>query len=221
MVRGAARDEHGDMATTTLSSSLLPRPRELATTAARDAFYLLAGLPAGLVAFTVLVTGFSLAAGLAITLLGIPVLLATLYLARWMGDAERARAGLAGAPIARSARPWAGGPLARTKAAATDPGAWRDALWGLLLLPIGVATFTIAITAWSVALGLLTSPLWYWSLPDEDDQPTDVLRFLNDHGAAPSITRLLLGVLLVPLAYLVCRGTTVATLRLARAVLRH
>lgn len=212
------------MATTTLSSSPLPHPKglaQIAQTAGRDALYLLAGLPAGVVTFSVLVTGFSLAAGLAITLLGIPVLLATLYAARGMGDAERARAALAGERIVRTPRPWAGGPLARTKAAATDAGAWRDALWGLLLMPIGIATFTIATTMWSLALGLLTSPLWWWSLPDDDDQPTEVLRFLHDHGAAPTVTRALLGLLLVPVAYFVCRATTAATLAAARAILKH
>jgi hypothetical protein len=210
-----------DMATTTLSSSPLPRPAGLAATAGRDALYLLAGLPAGVVTFTVIVSGLSLAGGLAITLLGIPVLLATLYAARGMGDVERARATLAGEPITRTSRPWTGGPIARTKAAATDLGAWRDTLWGLLLLPIGIATFTIATTAWSLDLGLLTSPLWWWSLPDDDDQPTEILRFLHDHGAAPTLARAAIGLLLVPVAFWVCRATTAATLRTARAVLKH
>ncbi|MET0603980.1 MAG: sensor domain-containing protein [Baekduia sp.] len=68
----------------TLSSSAtttpawIPRP----ATIARDALYLCAGLPAGIVTFSVLVTGLSLAAGLAITLVGIPVMLATLYASR-------------------------------------------------------------------------------------------------------------------------------------------
>lgn len=216
------------MATTTLSSSpaspVAPHRHGLAdysATAARDATYLLAGLPAGVVAFSVLVTGLSLAAGLAITLLGIPVLLATLYAARWMGDAERWRATRAGMPIARTARPWTGGPIARAKAAATDLGAWRDTLWGLLLLPIGIAGFTIAVTAWSTALGLLTSPAWYWALPDNDDQPSEVLNYLNSHAAGASTVRAVVGALLVPVAYAVCRATAAATLRAARAVLNH
>lgn len=210
-----------DMATATLSSSPSLSAERLARTAARDATYLLAGLPAGVVAFSVLVTGLSLAAGLAITLLGLPVLLATLYLARWMGDAERWRASRAGVSLSRTDRPWAGGPLARTKAAATDLGAWRDALWGLLLLPIGIAGFTIAVTAWSTALGLLTSPAWYWSLPDNDDQASEVLNALNSHSIGAGVARLVLGALLVPVAYGICRATTAATLRAARAILQH
>jgi hypothetical protein len=214
-----------DMATTTLSSSpIRPRGQALArhaATAARDAAYLLAGLPAGVVAFSVLVTGLSLAAGLAITLLGIPVLLATLYAARGMGDAERWRAARAGLALSRTRRPWAGGPLARTKAAATDLGAWRDALWGLLLLPIGIAGFSIAVTAWSTALGLLTSPAWYWSLPGNDDQPSEILNTINSHSAGAGVARFVLGALLIPVAYWTCRATTAATLRAARAILQH
>lgn len=216
-----------DMATTTLSSPASPiEPRghrlaELSATAAHDAIHLLVGLPAGVIAFTVLVTGFSLAGGLAITLLGIPVLLATLYLARWMGDAERWRATRAGAPITRTGRPWTGGPVARTKAAATDLGAWRDALWGLLMLPIGIATFTIAVTAWSTALGLLTSPAWYWALPDNSDQPNATLELLNSHSAGANLARFAAGLVLVPVAYFICRATTAATLRAARAILQH
>ncbi|HET6509604.1 MAG TPA: sensor domain-containing protein [Baekduia sp.] len=216
------------MATTTLSSSptapIEPSGRRLgayAVTAGRDATYLLVGLPAGVVTFTVLVTGLSLAGGLAITLLGIPVLLATLYAARGMGDAERWRASQAGMPVSRTRRPWTGGPIARTKAAATDLGAWRDALWGLLMLPIGIAGFTIAVTAWSTALGLLTSPAWYWSLPDNDDQPNATLEFLNAHSLGANVARAAAGLVLVPVAYYVCRVTAAATLHAARAILQH
>lgn len=214
-----------DMATTTLPSPIQQtrghRFPSLATIA-RDALYLIAGLPAGIVTFTVLVTGLSLAAGLAITLAGIPVLVFSLYLARWMGDAERARARLVDpTPITRSGAPWTGGLWSRTKAATTDLGAWRDTLWGLLLLPIGIAGFTIAITFWSAALGFLTSPLWWWSLPDNSDQPTATLEFLNSRSVEANAARFALGVVLVPVAVYVCRATALATAKMARAVLAH
>src|SRR4051794_22394239 len=165
-----------DMTSAALSSSPtaptvgLPRPRQ----AARDVLYLVAGLPAGLVTLTVLVTGLSLAVGLAITLLGIPVALVTLYAARAMGDVERHRAAwLLEQPVRTQRRPWRGGLWDRTKAAFTDVGAWRDTVWGLILLPLGTLGFTVAVTLWSVALGLATSPLWYWALPDDSDTPNN------------------------------------------------
>jgi len=48
----------------------------------KETLYLLLDLPVGVVGFTLVVTGLSLAFGLLITLLGIPVLAATLLLAR-------------------------------------------------------------------------------------------------------------------------------------------
>jgi hypothetical protein len=208
----------------TLSSSAtttpawIPRP----ATIARDALYLCAGLPAGIVTFSVLVTGLSLAAGLAITLVGIPVMLATLYASRLMGDAERWRAGwVLDAPVTRTARPWRGGIWERTKTAFTDVGAWRDMVWGLILLPLGIFGFTVAVTVWSTALGLLTSPLWYWALPDDDEPDYAALDFLNSHAVGPSAVRFAAGLVLIPVAIFLCRALADATARAARALLQH
>ena len=188
----------------------------------RDALYLTAGLPAGVVTFSVLVSGLSLAAGLAITLLGIPVLVATLAAARAMGDAERWRAGwvLPEGRVIRTRRPWRGSLWARTKAACTDAGAWRDTVWGLILLPLGTFGFVVATTVWSTALGLLTSPLWYWSLPGNDNPDNATLDFLNRQALVPSLARVALGLVLIPVAIYTCRGLADGTARAARAVLR-
>jgi hypothetical protein len=197
---------------------LLPRP----AVAARDALYLVAGLPAGLVTFSVLVTGLSLGAGLLITLLGIPVVVATLYAARVMGDVERHRAGwVLDAPVRRTQRPWRGGAWARCKAALTDVGAWRDVVWGLVLMPLGTLGFSVAVTVWSTALGMVSSPLWYWALPDNDDQPDWALDALNSHSVAASAARLAVGLLLIPVAAWTCRGLADLTARGARAMLEH
>jgi hypothetical protein len=197
----------------------LPRP----ATIARDALYLTAGLPAGVVTFSVLVSGLSLAAGLAVTLLGIPVILATLYAARLMGDVERHRAGwvLESGPVTRTARPWTGGLWSQTKAACTDVGAWRDTVWGLVLLPLGTFGFVVATTLWSTALGLLTSPLWFWALPDNDDQHNATLDFLNGHAALPQLTRVAAGAVLIPVTICLCRALADGTARAARALLQH
>lgn len=128
----------------------LPRPATMLT----DVAYLLLGLPLGIATFTVAVTGLSLAAGLAITLAGIPVLLGTLYACRGLAEAERWRAAaLLGVRVRGRERAWRGGVWRRTLAAAGDPAAWRDVLWSLLLLPLGIAGFTTAVTLWATALG--------------------------------------------------------------------
>jgi hypothetical protein len=190
----------------------LPRP----ATMLADAGYLLAGLPLGILAFTVAVTGLGLALGLAITLLGIPVLLGTLYACRWLGALERARASaLLGTPVRGRERDWSGSLWRRTVGAATDPAAWRDVLWSLLLLPLGTAGFAVAVSFWSTALGLLTSPLYYWALSSDDD----TIPLLDSTSLEWSALRVLIGVVLVPVAAWTCRGVASGTARAARSVL--
>jgi hypothetical protein len=200
------------------AARILPSPAQVG----RDALYLLTGLPAGIVTFTVLMTGLALAAGLLVTVLGVPVLLGTLYAMRAIGDVERRRAAwLLGTPVTRRDRRWSGGLWRRTMAACADGGAWRDATWSLILLPIGIAGFTAVVALWSAALGLLTSPLWYWSLPQNDPQDVAVLRFLDSHALTPSLARVGAGLLLIGVAAWCCRGLSVGTARAARALLQN
>jgi hypothetical protein len=197
-----ADDDHG---MTALSAPRrmprIPRPAVIAG----DFAYLILSLPLGIVAFTVAVTGISLAAGLLITLLGIPILVLTLLACRGLAAVERARAALVlQEPVPGAEKEWRrDGVWETTKAVVTDPGAWRDVLWAVVLMPIGIATFTIAVTVWSAALGMLTSPLWYWALPDDSD---DTIPLLDSTGAGWSLLRMLIGLVLVPVAIAACRG---------------
>ena len=50
-------------------------------------------MPIGIATFTIIVTGFALRFGLLITLVGIPILIAMLYVSRAMGWFEQAAAG--------------------------------------------------------------------------------------------------------------------------------
>jgi hypothetical protein len=77
-------------------------------------------------------------------------------------------------------------------------------------MPIGIATFTIAVTAWSAALGLLTSPLWYWALPNEDP---DVVVLFESRALGYYVLRVLIGLALVPIAIAICRGLALGQAR--------
>src|SRR4029453_4221989 len=68
--------------------------------------------------------------------------------------------------------------LNRLKALFSDPSTWKDLAWHLLLLPVGIADFTIAVTAWSAAFGLISMPAWWWALPASD--PTELGIFQVD-----------------------------------------
>ncbi len=138
--------------------------------------YLLTGLPAGIVTFPVVVTGVATGVALLITLVGIPVLVATVYADRGLAWVERRRAALVlGRPIADPVprAPERPGALAWLKALAVDPQTWRDAAWMLLLFVAGLVGFVIAVVVWGVALWGVTFPLYWWVLP---------------HGALPQIS---------------------------------
>jgi signal transduction histidine kinase len=142
----------------------LRAPFELRTW--KETLHLLLNMPLGIATFTIIVTGFALGFGLLITLIGIPILIAMLYVSRGMGWFERVRAGLLlDAEVPRPYRPdpprdtWYRPFLAR----ASDPATWVEVVYHLLLMPIGIITFTIVVTFWTVGLALLVAPIaWWW-----------------------------------------------------------
>src|SRR5262245_22497885 len=68
----------------------LRAPFELRTW--KETIHLLLNMPVGIATFTIIVTGFATGLGLLITLIGIPILIAMLYVSRAMGWFERGRA---------------------------------------------------------------------------------------------------------------------------------
>jgi signal transduction histidine kinase len=140
---------------------------------ARETVYALAALPLGVLWFSVVVTMLALSAGLAITIVGLPLLLLTLGIVRFAAGLERRWAELAlGEQLpAAAARPGLHGPepwWRRLWALVSEVAVWREVLYLLLLLPAGIVLFVAAVTIWSVALFGVTAPFWYWAVPDGD-----------------------------------------------------
>ena len=173
------------------------------------------GLPVGIAAFTFAVTAFSLSVGLAITLVGLPLFVLTLLASRWIAKLERERARMVIDEPVVADRPLSGSAMERSKALLRDRSAWTGGAWSLLMLPIGVAGFTAAITLWSTALGFITSPLWYWAT----DSSNDTIPLLDSTSAGYSALRVLIGLALLPTTAMVCRGLAAGTGRAARAIL--
>jgi signal transduction histidine kinase len=141
----------------------LRAPFELRTW--KETLHLLLNLPFGIATFTIVVTGFALGFGLLITLVGIPILIAMLYVSRAMGTVERVRAGVL--LDLEVPRPYRADPprdrwwrvfLSR----ATDPATWIEVAYHLLLMPIGVITFTIVVTFWTVGVAMFLAPIAGW-----------------------------------------------------------
>lgn len=181
----------------------------------KDFLYLVLGLPLGIAAFTFAVTALSLSIGLAITLVGIPLLVLTLLASRWIAKLERVRAGLVVDDAPTADRPLTGGAIERSKALLRDRSAWTGVAWSVLLLPIGTFGFTVAVSLWSTALGLVTSPLWYWALPPDDD----TIPLLDSTSLGYSALRVLIGLALLPTTMVACRALAAGTGKAARAIL--
>jgi signal transduction histidine kinase len=131
-----------------------------------DLLYLLTGFPIALVSFVVLVTGLALAAGLVVTLVGLPVAVFILAIAQQFAVLERYRLRLVSRTPLRGVTYRARGEgLSGLLATLRGGQRWLDALHGILMLPVATVTWSLTV-AWTAAtLASITWPLWFWALP--------------------------------------------------------
>lgn len=136
----------------------------------RNLAYLVLAFPLGLAYFVGVSVGLSTGLGLAITLVGIPLLVLTLAAAVALAGFE---AKLASWLVGVDATPPAAlrgmdesldgidGLVAATRRLVTTPTTWTGLLLVLLKLVFGVVACTALVTAGAVAGSLLTAPLLY------------------------------------------------------------
>ena len=126
----------------------------------RETFALVAWFFTATVGFTIVVTAFSLAVGFAVLIIGLPLAVLLAHVVRGWCRIDRALAGgilLRPVPASYSRRSGFLAPL-------RDRQTYLDALWLLVSFPLAIAGFVIAVTAWSAVLGLLSAPIWFWSI---------------------------------------------------------
>ena len=123
-------------------------------------FYMLLSLATGIVYFTVVVTGLSMSAGLAILIVGIPFAVLFVGIVRALSLVEgRLVEVMLGERMPRRplyaerGKPW----LARIGMMFTDPRTWSTMLYQVLMLPIGTAYFTAAVTLMTMSLGFVAA----------------------------------------------------------------
>ncbi|KAB1979794.1 sensor histidine kinase [Streptomyces triticiradicis] len=116
----------------------------------KEISHLLVNLPASIIGFVYVVTMLATGAGLAVTVVGLPLLAAGLRGSRQLGRLERARARrLLGLRIDEPSPL----PVRRTGffgwlwSSLKDPVGWRAVLYDLIRLPWGIATFTITLVS--------------------------------------------------------------------------
>ncbi|PNS09643.1 sensor domain-containing protein [Solilutibacter silvestris] len=128
-------------------------------------FYMLLSLATGIFYFTWTVTGISLSFGLMVLIIGLPLLLLFIGATRILSLVEgRIVEVMLGERMPRRtvyhdrAMPL----LDRIKEMLLDPRTWSTFLYFLLMLPLGIVYFTIAMTGMTTALALMASPLADW-----------------------------------------------------------
>jgi hypothetical protein len=124
--------------------------------------YMLLSLLTGMLFFTVVSTGLSMSAGLALLIIGVPFFLLYLGLVRVLSLLEgRIVEGLLGERMprrpanARRNLPF----LERIVAMLKDPRTWLTQLYMFMMLPLGVLYFSVAVTGLAAAVGLFFGPL--------------------------------------------------------------
>jgi uncharacterized membrane protein len=125
-------------------------------------FYMLLSLATGIFYFTWAVTGISLSLGLAVLIIGIPFIVLFFGSVRVLSLVEgRMVESMLGVRMPR--RPtisthgmslWA-----RIGAMFTDPRSWSTLFYMLMMLPLGIIYFTLAVTLLSVSLAFVGAPL--------------------------------------------------------------
>lgn len=186
-------------------------------------FFMLLALATGIVYFTVAVTGISLSFGLAILIIGIPFFLLFLGVTRVLALAEgRIVETLTGVRMPRRPVyaqrdvPW----YERIKAMLVDKHTWLALFYMIVMLPLGILYFTVAVSGISVSVGLTLGSIFQALIA------VGLLTFDNAqvhfHSDLPNWAlpfTLLLGVVLLTAVMHLAKGVGIMHGHLAKALL--
>jgi uncharacterized membrane protein len=142
-------------------------------------FFMVLSLVTGILYFTFAVTGLSLSLGLAILIIGLPVFLGFVGITRVISLAEgRLLEAVSGERMPR--RPvHPGAPdtlVARMLEMLKDTRTWSTILYMIVMLPLGIVYFTIAVTGLALGMSFALAPVLGigqragWWVPRTDDQ---------------------------------------------------
>lgn len=144
--------------------------RNFAARCLRELGYLLPLGPIAIIGFALLLSLGLTAAATIIVWIGVPLGVATLWLARSFASLERERLRVVtGMPVASRYLPAEGETgLRRFLTPSRDSQSWRDLAHGVLIAPLAIVSWTLALTWTALALGGVTAPVWVRFLPDSD-----------------------------------------------------
>jgi hypothetical protein len=127
--------------------------------------YMILSLGTGIAYFTIVVTGLSTAGGMLVLIVGLPLLLLVLGIVRAMALFEGRLVELflgTRMPRRPRAEPPGAGFVQRMSFWLKDGRTWASMGYMILMLPLGIVYFTVAVTGLATGLGLIAAPLWGW-----------------------------------------------------------
>ncbi|MGC9670168.1 sensor histidine kinase [Planosporangium sp. 12N6] len=201
-----------------------PPLRRLTRRLGGDSVYLLTGFPLALISFVVLVVGLSVGLGTLVTVVGIPVLVATLFAARGFAELERWRISrVLDEPHVRGRykRPAPGaGWWRRLFTSLSDAQSWLDLLHGLIVFVVATVTWSVAITWWAGAITGVLYPAYDWALPHPPGN-TDLSELLGmgDGASARIVLYTAIGIFFLFTLPLVSRLCALSQAYLGKALL--
>ncbi|MGW4423902.1 sensor histidine kinase [Streptosporangium sp. NPDC004631] len=189
-----------------------------------DSRYLIVGFPVSVVFFCLMTAGFAAGVGTVIVWVGLPILAATLLVARGMADVERRMLPeVLGRPVPRPryrAAPRNAGWFRRMVNPLTSGQSWLDLLYGIVAFPLSIVTFVVAVTWWAGTVTGLTYPLYRWiivQIPGNQGLPE--LLGLSDSPLVEVVFNTVIGVLFALTLPLMLRGAALVQAGLGRAML--
>jgi len=193
-------------------------------------FYMLLALATGVVYFTIVVTGLSMSLGFAILIIGVPFFLAFIGITRVIALGEgRLIEAISGERMPR--RPMHPGPAAgwwkRIGEMLADVRTWTTLAYLVLMLPLGIAYFTIAVTGLAVSaafIGTLVTLIGYYAGWIDFDLNDHIFMhngqpWAPDHPVLAALFLAVLGVVLLTALLHLARGVVRVHARLAKAML--
>ena len=181
-------------------------------------FYMLLSMATGVFYFTWVVTGISLSAGLAVLIIGIPFAILFLGSTRMFSLLEgRIVEVMLGERMPRRplynsrGKPW----LTRIGEMLSDPRTWTTLLYMVLMLPLGIIYFTLAVTLLSVSLSFIVAPvmaLFGYATMNQNYDGWSVLAMEN------GVLGTSLGYVSLPLVFIAGVLLLFVTLHLARGI---
>ena len=213
------------MTTTALAVPAAARFPRIIRQLGMDTQYVLLGFPLGLITVVLMSGGFWLGIALAVTVIGLPIIVATLFQARGFATVERARvAPVLGRRLPHPAylRPEPSvGFWRRTLKPLRDGQAWLDLLHGMFRFIPSTIAFCFVLTWWVGTIGGLTYPLWHWTLPYQpsDNRGLPELLGLGDSTSTLILFNLGIGVFFALTLYPVVRTAALLEAQFARALL--